>query len=518
MKIKTQIISIFVAYFLALPVFSVYAETLIVARGNDANSLDPSECTSFECIKVGDWAFDGLVRFNGNSHEIVPALAESWEVSSDGLTWTFNLRKDVKFHDGTPLNAEAVVFSLERQRDKNHPYHCANCRRWGAKFGMVKETVAVDEHTVNIVLNDPAPALLVNLAFYIGYIISPTAFMKDPENFRNNPVGTGPFKFVQWQRDNFLEYEVNKDYYQGAPKIDKLIVRVIPNNDVRLLALKKGEVHLIYGVPFPQFGAIEEDPNLQIHQSSTLGISGVALNTDKAPFDDIRVRQAVQHAINRDRMFKTVFFGKGEMANQIIPSTWWGHSKDVTTYDYDPEKAKSLLAEAGYGDGIKVTLTSFTNPRPYLPAPRDAVSLVKTDLAEIGIDVTIQTMKWAAYRANRGVGDYNMTMFGWIAGTLDPDGILYALYHSNYIREKDALNFARYKDNRLDAVLDKARTIYDQGERTPLYQEAANIISDAAIGVMFAHPVTAIATRSNVKNVFIHDSNWVPLHEVEITQ
>ena len=290
-------------------------------------------------------------------------------------------------------------------------------------------------------------------------------------------------------------------------------MRVIPNNDVRFLALKKGEVHLAYGVPFPQFDEVESDPAMTLHQSSTLGISFMAMNTEKPPFDDIRVRQAVNHAINKDRMFQTVFFGRGEIANQVIPSTWWGHSANATVYNYDPEKAKALLAEAGFADGFETTLTSWTNPRPYLPAPRDAVSLIKADLANIGIEVNVQTMNWATFRESRGKGEYGMTMGGWISGTLDPDGIIYSLFHSRYIREKDALNWARYRDDELDSLLEQARGIYDQDARAPLYEQVADKITGASIGSFFAHPITAIATRSNLKNVFIHDSNWVPLHE-----
>ena len=513
---RTGTLGSLAAAMLAVSTFAASAETLIVARGNDANSLDPAEGTSFEAIKVSDWTFDGLVRFNGNSHEIVPALAESWTISDDGLVWTFNLRKDVTFHDGTPFNADAVVFSLERQRDKDHPNHCAKCLRWSAKFAAIEKTSAVDEHTVEIKLTAPAPTLLVNLAFYIGYIVSPTAVMNDPEGFRANPVGTGPFKFVRWERDNFIEYEANADYYLGAPKVDRLIVRVIPNNDVRLLALKKGEVHLIYGVPFPQFNEVDSDPELTLQQSSTLGISFVAINTEKPPFDDIRVRRAVNHAINKERIFQTVFFGRGEMANQVIPPNWWGHSPNATVYEYDVEKAKALLAEAGHADGFQTTLTSWTNPRPYLPAPRDAVSLIKTDLAQIGIEVDVQTMNWATFRESRGKGEYGMTMGGWISGTLDPDGIVYALFHSRYIRENDALNWGRYRDDALDAALSDARAIYEQAERDPLYQVAADRITDAATSIFLAHPITAIATRANLKNVFIHDSNWVPLHEADL--
>ena len=191
------------------------ATTLVVGRGADANSLDPPESQSFEAIKCADWSFEGLVRFEGNSHKIVPALATSWSVSEDGLTWTFKLRQGVKFHDGTDFNADAVVFSFERQRDPKHPFHSKYFARWKAKFGQIKLTEKVDDYTVKIHLNTPAPTMLANMAFYVGFIVSPTAVKKDKEGFKKNPVGTGYFKFVKWVKDDYIEYVANKDYWGG---------------------------------------------------------------------------------------------------------------------------------------------------------------------------------------------------------------------------------------------------------------------------------------------------------------
>ncbi len=511
--------SIFVLFFII--VFGVGQSvaaggTLIVGRGTDANSLDPAEATSFEAIKCADWSFDGLVRFEGNSHKIVPALAESWEVSEDGLTWTFKLRKGVKFHDGTPFNADAVVFSFERQRDKSNPYYNKLFSRWTAKFGDIKLTEKVDDYTVNIHLTKPAPALLVNLAFYIGYIVSPTAVEKDKDGFRMNPVGTGYFKFVKWVNDDYIEYEANKDYWDGPPEVDRLIVKIIPDNEVRLLALKKGEIHFAYGIPYPHFQEIEKSKDLKLYRTTTLGISYLAMNVEKEPFNNLKVRQAVNHAINKERLFKTVFYGYGEAAKQTIPPSWWGHNPNVPQMEYDPEKAKKLLAEAGYPDGFKTDLISWTNPRPYCPAPRDMVALVKSDLEKVGIKVEIKMMRWKAFRDLRGKGHYQMTMAGWISGTLDPDGILYALFHSRYARKENSLNLARIKDPTIDKLLEDARSSYEQKDRDALYQKAAMEIYKASPDIFVAHPVAAIVARSNVKNIFIHDSHWVPLHKVTI--
>jgi len=490
--------------------------TLVVGRGTDANSLDPAEATSFEAIKCADWSFDGLVRFDGNSHKIVPALAESWKVSEDGLVWTFNLRKGVKFHDGTPVNADAVVFSFERQRDKSNPYWDKRFARWSAKFGAIKLTEKVDDYTVNVHLKAPAPALLVNLTLYIGHIVSPTAVQKDKDGFRQNPVGTGYFKFVKWVKDDYIEYEANKDYWDGPPKVDRLIVKIIPDNEVRLLALKKGEIHFAYGIPYPHFGEIDKSKDMKLYSTTTLGISYLAMNVEKKPFDNLKVRQAVNHAINKNRLFKTVFYGYGGVAKQTIPPSWWGHNADVPQTEYNPEKAKKLLAEAGYSDGVETDLISWTNPRPYCPAPRDMVALVKSDLEKVGFKVNIKMMRWKSFRDLRGKGNYQMTMGGWISGTLDPDGILYALFHSRYARKENSLNLARIKDATIDKLLQDARSTYDQKEREKLYEQAAMEIYKASPDVFVAHPVAAIAARANVKNIFIHDSHWVPLHQVSI--
>lgn len=490
--------------------------TLVVGRGSDANSLDPVESTSFEAIKCADWSFDGLVRFDGNSHKIIPALAESWTISDDGLTWTFKLRKGVKFHDGTPFNADAVVFSFERQRDKSSPYWDKRFARWSAKFGAIKLTEKVDDYTVKVHLDAPSPTLLVNLAFYIGYIVSPTAVKKDKDGFRQNPVGTGYFKFVKWVKDDYIEYEANKDYWDGPPKVDRLIVKIIPDNEVRLLALKKGEIHFAYGIPYPHFQEIDKSTDLKLYRTTTLGISYLAMNVEKKPFDNLKVRQAVNHAINKERLFKTVFFGFGDVASQTIPPSWWGHNPKIPQVEYSPEKAKQLLVEAGYPDGVETDLISWTNPRPYCPSPRDMVALVKSDLEKVGIKVNIKMMRWKSFRDLRGKGHYQMTMGGWISGTLDPDGILYALFHSRYARAENSLNLARIKDPTIDKLMQDARSTYNQEERDKLYQEAAMEIYKASPDVFVVHPVAAIAARANVKNIFIHDSHWVPLHNVSI--
>lgn len=492
------------------------AQTLVVGRGSDGNSFDPPESESFEAIIMADYAFEGLVRYDGNTLNVVPALAESWTTSDDGLVWTFKIRPGVTFHDGTPLNADAVVFSLERQRDKNHPFYRPTFARWPAKFPTVEKTEKVDDMTVKITLNAPSPTLLSNLAFYIGYIVSPTAVTKNPEGFRTSPVGTGPFKFVRAQKDNFTEYARNEGHWRKVPAVQRLVVRTIPDNDVRLLALKKGEIQVAYGISFSQFSEVENDPQLQVLTSVSLGTSLLSINVEKEPFNNVLVRRAISHAINKDRIFKTVFFGYGEKADQMLPAEWFGHVNDGKTYAYDVEKAKALLKEAGFENGFKTTLITWAAPRPYMPSPRDAAALVKSDLARIGIDVDIQTMAWNTYRVERGKGGFGLALGGWISSTLDPDGIVYPLLHSSFIRPQDAINWSRWRNDKVDEMLTKAGSIYDEAERKKLYEEVMRINMDAATAVYFANPVNSVAARKSVKGLFIHPSNWVALEEVTL--
>jgi len=492
------------------------AQTLVIARGSDGNSFDPPESESFEAIMMADFAFEGLVRYNGNSLDIVPALAESWETSQDGLTWTFKLRRGVKFHDGTPVDADAVVFSFERQRDAAHPFHRQQFARWIAKFPTVERTEKVDDHTVRLVLKSPSPTLLTNLAFYVGYIVSPTAVQGNPDGFRTRPVGTGPYRFVRSVKDNFTEYQRNPDYWRLKPTMDRVVVRTIPDNDVRLLAITKGEVQIAYGIGFNQFEQVQRDPNLRLHTSTSLGTSFLSLNVEQAPFNDVRVRRAVAHAINRERIHKAVFFNQGKMADQVLPPGWFGHAENGAAYAYDPERAKALLREAGLENGVKTTLITWAAPRPYMPSPRDAAALVKSDLARVGIDADIQTMAWNTYRTERGKGGFGLALGGWISSTLDPDGIIFPLFHSSFIRQVDSINFSRWRNEKADALLTRAGAMYDEAQRKAMYEEVSRVIMDEVPAVFFAYPPNVIVARREVQGVFIHPSVWVPVDEVTI--
>ncbi len=249
--------------------------------------------TNGEDIKIGDWVFDGLVRFDGPTTKIAPALAESWQISEDGLSWTFRLRKGVTFHDGTPFNAQAVKTSFERQFIKTHPSYSSRHLRFASKFGAMTGIDVVDDNTVVMRFKNAQPALLKNLAIYTGYIASPAVIAGGPDALQEKPVGTGPFKFVRWVKNDFIELVRNENYWGEVPKVEKLIVRVIPENDVRLLALQKGEVHLTDDVPFNRIADLNKSGPVKVDTIDAVAYSAIQMNAESQKLKDVRIRKAI---------------------------------------------------------------------------------------------------------------------------------------------------------------------------------------------------------------------------------
>lgn len=503
--------ALFACALAALGAPTVDAQTLVYGRGSDSLTLDPAMATSSEDFKIGDWVFDGLVQFDGATTKIAPGLAESWERSEDGLIWTFHLRQGVTFHDGTPFTAEAVKVSFERQFMEDNPSYSARFVRWSGKLGAMTKVEIVDDYTVNLHFDLPQPALLYNLAIYPAYIASPTAIAEDPEGMIENPVGTGPFKFVRWEKNDLIELVRNDDYWGKVPEFDRLIVRVIPENDVRLLALQKGEIQLTDDVPFNRIKDLQTDRSVEVQTVGAVGFSSVILNVESEPLNDIRVRKAIQMAINRERLFAVTFFGLGQMGQQPMPPGEIGHSDTITTYDYDPEAAKALLAEAGYPDGFELEFLAFNNPRPYLPSPTDGVAIVQADLAAVGIKANVSMATWSDWISRRRAGDYQITLGGWTASTVDPEGVVYPVFHSAFINRD---NSTRIANPELDEVLEKARATYDDEERNALYQRAADILSEEAVMAFLVHPVYSLGLSSKVKGAYRNPANQVYLNDV----
>ncbi len=345
-------------------------ETLIWARGADASGLDPASETDGESLNVAVNIFDGLVRFKTGTTEIEPSLATSWEISPDGLTYTFHLRPHVKFTDGRPVNADAVVFSLERQRDENHPAHklASQFVYWGSMdMNNILESVRkTDDATVVMKLKHPEAPFLADLAMQFAMIVSPDAVMKQGKNFSRHPVGSGAYTLVEWQAGQKLVLQANPDWWGGKPKVKRVIWTVIKDNSSRTQAYLAGNVDGFEGVNPFELEKIKAAPKTQILTQAGMNVFYLAMNMDKKPFDNLKVRQAFAYAINRERIVKNFYGGMATPAATMLPPSLWGHDSSLQPYPYDPEKAKALLKEAGIATPLDVTLTL---PPPHASRP-----------------------------------------------------------------------------------------------------------------------------------------------------
>ena len=481
------------------------AGTLLVGLVAEPVNLDPPQVTDLNSLRVARRIVETLVTFPEESTQIVPGLAESWTISKDGLTYTFKLRKGVKFHDGTPFNAEAVKFSIERQFNPEHPanklgkYPFANFF-----FGNVKAVEAMDDSTVRFVLKEPRASFLAVLTSGAASIVSPTAVRKWGVDYPLNPVGTGPFRYVSWQRGQQVVLEKNPDYWKGAVKLDRVVYRPIVEDQARLTELMTGAVDLIVGVP-PDFVAqLEGSPKVSIAKQVGAHVWYLGINNQKKPFDDKRVRQALNYAVNKDAIVKDVLKGTGAVSKgPVLPNTW-GADTALKAYPYDPQKAKQLLAEAGYPNGFSTTLW-VPESGSGMQSPVAMSTVMQSNLKAVGVNVTLQTMEWGAFLAKLRSQEQELFALSWMAGTEDPDMVMYPLLHSSQWTPNGP-NRALYKNTRFDELLTQARLVTDQAERAKLYREAQKILVEDAPWIFVDHEVQISASSKRVQGFKLHPS------------
>jgi peptide/nickel transport system substrate-binding protein len=477
--------------------------TLIFARSGDAVKLDPADVEDGISIDVCSNIYDSLLRFKEGTAEVEPALATSWQSSSDGLVWTFKLRQGVKFHDGTDFKADAVVFSLMRQADKNHPYFkYGQWPYWTYMYTTISNVEAVDDYTVKITLSEPYAPFLTNMAVFTVAIVSPTAYKKDPDNFFKNPVGTGPFKFVEWVKDDHVTLAAFDEYWDGRPFLDQLIWKTIPEASIRLAELEKGTITGYFGVSPDDISKIRNNPNLQLLSAPGLNVGYLAMNTEKKPFGDKRIRQAINYAINKKDIVDNLYRGTGQVAKNPMPPTLWGYNDAIQDYPYDPVKAKALLAEAGYPNGFKTKLWVMPVVRPYMFDPPKIGEAIQSYLKAVGIEAEIVQYDWGTYLSKTASGEHEMCLLGWTGDNGDPDNFLYIHFHSSQA-VPPAGNRAFFKNAQVDDLLIKAQRTYDQAQRAKYYEEAQVILHEEAPWVCIAHATDFEAFQKNVNGFVI---------------
>ncbi|WP_273379971.1 ABC transporter substrate-binding protein, partial [Symbiobacterium thermophilum] len=482
-------------------------KVLVWGRGGDSVSLDPIQVTDGESLKVTHQIYEGLLDYAPGSTEVVPVLATEWEASPDGLEWTFKLRQGVKFHDGTDFNAEAVKINFDRWRNTSDPLHVGGeFPYYSYMFGgfdeasNIQDVIVVDDYTVKFVLKNIQASFLQDIAMVPFAIASPKALQENPERLKDHPVGTGPFRFVSWTKGDRIVLEANPDYWGGKPAIDRLIYRSIPDNNARLVALQAGELDVMDGVEPAFLPTIQATGQFDIIERPPMNIGYLAFNTQKPPFDNVLIRRAINHAINKEELNTAFYGGMGIPAVSPLPPSVWGHNPNVPKYEYDPEKAKELLAQAGYGpdNPLKTELWAMPVPRPYMPQPERIGVAIQNYLREVGIEAEIVTYEWGTYLEKTGMGEHTMALLGWTGDNGDPDNFLYVLLDKDNAVTPDAGNIAFYVNDEVHDLLIRARQTTDQAERTRLYEEAQVKIMEDAPWVPLMHTRVPIAVRKGI--------------------
>ncbi|UII56653.1 ABC transporter substrate-binding protein [Cytobacillus spongiae] len=491
-------------------------DTLIFGRGGDSTSLDPAATTEGESFKVTKNIYETLIEFGDQDTEIQKGLAIDWSNTEDGLTYTLKLREGVKFHDGTDFNAEAVVYNFNRWKTGNSgasedkvPYYY-----YKSQFGdKVDEVAAVDEYTVEFKLNTPIAPFYKNLAMSPFAIASPAAIEKHGDKFMENPVGTGPFVFKEWKRNDRIVLEKNENYWEeGKPKLQQVIFRAIPENSARLNALATGEVDLIDGVNYSDLDSIKSNADLQVFNRPSMNVGYVGLTNTRGPLQDKKVRQALNYAVDKQSIIDAFYAGAAEPAKNPMPPMIAGYNDDVEGYEYNPEKAKELLKEAGFEDGFEMELWAMPVPRPYMPDGQKVAEALQANFADIGVKAKIVSYEWGTYLDKARKGEADTFLLGWTGDNGDADNFLYVLLDQDSIGSN---NYAYYKNEEVHALLTKAQTLADQGEREKLYKQAQELIHEDAPWIPLVHSQPALAGKANINGFLPHPTGSDLLANVE---
>lgn len=489
-------------------------QVLVFGRGADSVSLDPAIVTDGESFKVTQNLFETLLNFGEQNTTIHPGLAKEWQVSDDGLTYTFQLQEGVKFHDGTDFNAEAVVKNINRWKggtEEDFYYFNSMFKAEGAD--VIADVKADGDYTVVFTLSRPQAPFLKNLAMSPFGIASPTAFEAAGDKFGDNPVGTGPFKFTEWKRNDSITIEKNADYWQqGLPKLDKVIFRSIPDNSARLNALTAGDIDLADGINPSDGKTVEGNADLQLIERPSMNIGYLGLTNTRPPFDNKLVRQAVNYAIDKQAIVDAFFEGRAQVAANPMPSSISGYNEAIEPYPYDPEKAKSLLAEAGY-DGKEIELWAMPVPRPYMPDGAKVAEVIQKNLEDVGIKSKIVTFEWATYLEKAKNGEADAFMLGWTGDNGDADNFIYTLLDKDNIGSN---NYAYYSNDEVHDLLIKAQSETDENVRNDLYKKAQEIIHEDAPWVPLAHSTPLLAAKAGVKGFLPHPTGSDKLDNVSI--
>jgi len=484
------------------------AEELTIMQSEAPLTMDPANHSADYTSAVLYPVYETLTMFN-EEMEVVPSLAENWKVSGDGKEWTYEIKEGIKFHDGSELNAEVVKANFERILNPD------NGLSTRSRFADVIEKVEVlDDYKISFVLNKSYPAFHHLTSLSSGSIISPKALEKGNEFLARNAVGTGPYKFVEWVSGERVVLEKDEAYRKKSDRIEKLVFKWSPEKSVRVMALQAGEADVIFPVPPAYANVVENASNLELYEKTSDRTFWLALNTLHKPLDNPKVRQALNYATDRKAMIKSLLFNHGTVANSPMGPLSFGYDPETTAYEYDLEKARELLKEAGYEDG-------FTLPIAVQEAEANIAEALQGMWSDIGVEVEVNRMEyglWAdeVFSAPENNKGYSV-IASWAASLLDADGFLTPLFHTDSFAPAGA-NLGFYSNEKVDSLLDEASKTVDPEERLELYSEAQRIIQNEGAHVSLYYANSLAGMNKEIENVWLMGSGMLVLRNPVIAE
>ena len=477
-----------------------YKNTLTWAQGADVTSLDPHQGHETPAVQVTSQIFDTLVTLDPKTNEIVPQIADSWE-QIDEQTYVFKIHEGIKFHDGSDLTAEDVKFSLDRARNSATVSYIVN---------FIEDVTVDDDHTVTVKTTAPYAPALRNLAIPFAAIVPKAVVEADEDAFILNPVGSGPYKFVEWNQGDHVTLKAFDDYYAGKAETENLIMKVIPETSQRTIALETGEVDMAYDLAVNDIPKVNENNKLQVYEIPSLTCWYVSMNLNKKPFDNPKVREALSMAIDRQTIIDTINAGSGQPADAIIaPAVFGYYSTGVR--EYNPTKAKELLAEAGYPDGFSTSLWVNDNQSRI-----EMCQAMQAMLLEIGVQCNIEVLEFGSYISRTVAGEHDMAYFGWTTSSGDADYSYYSLEHSTQQGAAGNRSFLANPD--VDKLIEKARFNTNESERKDLYKELAIKLDEINNNIPIFYSYINVGANKNVEGFIMNVNGYHSLDKVKVAQ
>ncbi len=497
---------------------SASAQSLVYCSEGSPEGFDPALYTSGTTFDASSHPiYDHLTEFKVGTTEVIPGLAESWEVSEDGMTVTFKLREGVQFHSNdqfTPtrdFNADDVIFSFDRQGNPDNPYNGYSGGTWEYYSSMsmpdlVESIEKVDDYTVVFNLTRPEAPFIANMAMDFASIVSKEyadAMIEagTPEMLNQAPIGTGPFTFQAYQKDAVIRYLRNDAYWGEPAKVESLIFAITPDASVRYQKVQAGECHIM-AYPNPaDVEAMQANEDIVVMEQEGLNVGYLAYNTAVAPFDNVTVRKALNMAIDKQSIIDVVFQGSGDIAKNPIPPTMWSYNEAIEDDVYDPEAARAMLEAEGVTD-LSMKIWAMPVQRPYNPNARRMAELIQNDMAKVGVDVEIVSYEWGEYLERSKAEDRDgAVLLGWTGDNGDPDNFLAVLLGCDAVGNA---NRAQWCNEEFDSLLQQAKVLPTQEERAPLYEEAQVIFKDQAPWATIAHSIVFMTMRPEVEGYVVH--------------